>query len=80
MIHLTILFHHRDLLWLWTGREVRVRYKQSMLGAAWAIIQPLAFDPVRQGATQSHHPVIHRGPQGAVVDFRIRHPHRVDLA
>jgi lipopolysaccharide transport system permease protein len=31
------------LLWLWTGREVRVRYKQSALGAAWAVIQPLAL-------------------------------------
>jgi lipopolysaccharide transport system permease protein len=28
-------------LWLWVGREVRVRYKQSLLGVAWAIVQPL---------------------------------------
>ncbi len=43
MVHLTNLYHYRDLLWLWTGREVRVRYKQSALGAAWAVIQPLAL-------------------------------------
>jgi ABC-type polysaccharide/polyol phosphate export permease len=33
----------RDLLWLWTQREVRVRYKQSLLGIAWAVLQPLAL-------------------------------------
>jgi lipopolysaccharide transport system permease protein len=43
LVHLTNLYHFRDLLWLWTGREVRVRYKQSALGAAWAVIQPLAL-------------------------------------
>jgi lipopolysaccharide transport system permease protein len=43
LTHLANLYHYRDLLWLWTGREVRVRYKQSALGAAWAVIQPLAL-------------------------------------
>ena len=43
MKHLTTLFQYRDLLWLWTTREVRVRYKQSLLGVAWAILQPLAL-------------------------------------
>jgi lipopolysaccharide transport system permease protein len=28
---------------MWTLREVKVRYKQSVLGAAWAILQPLAL-------------------------------------
>ena len=37
------LLQHRDLLWLWTLREVQVRYKQSMLGIAWAVLQPLAL-------------------------------------
>lgn len=37
------LWRYRGLLWLWTLREVRVRYKQSALGAAWAILQPLAL-------------------------------------
>ncbi len=39
--HLRELWHYRELLWSWTGREIKVRYKQSLLGAAWAIIQPL---------------------------------------
>lgn len=43
MSALTDLTQYRDLLWLWTAREVRVRYKQSLLGAAWAILQPLAL-------------------------------------
>lgn len=37
------LAHYRDLLWLWTLREVQVRYKQSLLGAGWAVLQPLAL-------------------------------------
>ena len=37
------LWLHRELLWVWAAREVRVRYKQSLLGAGWAILQPLAL-------------------------------------
>src|ERR1700730_8794649 len=31
----------RELLYFLTWRDVKVRYKQTALGAAWAIIQPL---------------------------------------
>jgi len=41
--HLNELYRYRDLLWLWTAREIQVRYKQSVLGVAWAIVQPLAL-------------------------------------
>jgi lipopolysaccharide transport system permease protein len=37
------LFRYRELLWMWTLREIRIRYKQSILGVAWAILQPLAL-------------------------------------
>ena len=37
------LFRYRDLLWMWTLREIKIRYKQSVLGGAWAILQPLAL-------------------------------------
>ncbi|MBK7896850.1 MAG: ABC transporter permease [Candidatus Promineifilaceae bacterium] len=40
--HIQTLYHFRELIGMWTFREIRVRYKQSMLGAAWAILQPLA--------------------------------------
>ncbi len=43
MTHLQTLYRYRDLLWLWTVREIRVRYKQSLLGVGWAILQPLAL-------------------------------------
>lgn len=33
----------RDLLYMWSWREIRTRYKQSMLGMGWAIVQPLAM-------------------------------------
>ena len=37
------LYRYRELLWTWILREVKVRYKQSFLGAAWAILQPLVL-------------------------------------
>lgn len=37
-----VLLRHRDLLLNWTLREIRVRYKQSFLGIAWAVLQPLS--------------------------------------
>ena len=46
MQHLRNLYQFRDLLWLWTVREVKVRYKQSVLGIAWAVLQPLALTVV----------------------------------
>jgi len=35
------LWLHRDLFFFLVWRDVKVRYKQTVLGAAWAIIQPL---------------------------------------
>jgi lipopolysaccharide transport system permease protein len=35
------LWAYRELLYFLTWRDVKVRYKQTVLGAAWAIIQPL---------------------------------------
>lgn len=40
-INLRDLWSYRDLLYFLTWRDVKVRYKQTVLGAAWAIIQPL---------------------------------------
>jgi lipopolysaccharide transport system permease protein len=39
--HLRRLFDYRGLLWMWTWREIRSRYRQSLLGGLWAILQPL---------------------------------------
>jgi lipopolysaccharide transport system permease protein len=35
------LWDYRELLYFLTWRDVKVRYKQTALGAAWAVIQPL---------------------------------------
>lgn len=35
------LWAYRELLWVLTARDVKVRYKQTVLGFAWAIIQPV---------------------------------------
>lgn len=40
---LRALWQQRELLATWTRREIKVRYKQSALGAAWAILQPLSL-------------------------------------
>lgn len=39
-------WEHRDLLLLFALRDVKVRYKQTLLGPAWLILQPLAFTAV----------------------------------
>jgi lipopolysaccharide transport system permease protein len=40
------LVAYRDLLFNWAKREIKVRYKQSLLGVAWAILQPLSMTVV----------------------------------
>jgi lipopolysaccharide transport system permease protein len=39
---LTELWRYRELLYFFVWRDIKVRYKQTVLGAAWAIIQPVA--------------------------------------
>lgn len=36
------LWEYRQLLFFLTWRDVKVRYKQTLLGASWAILQPVA--------------------------------------
>ena len=35
------LWCYRELLWFLALRDIQVRYKQTLFGAAWAVIQPL---------------------------------------
>ena len=37
------LWLYRDLLYILAWRDVKVRYKQAVLGAAWAVLQPLVM-------------------------------------
>ncbi len=38
---LTELWRYRELLHFLTWRDVKVRYKQTVLGAGWAVLQPV---------------------------------------
>ena len=40
-LRLRELWAYRELLYFLTWRDIKVRYKQTLLGAAWAIIQPV---------------------------------------
>jgi len=40
-LHLGELWEYRDLLFILAWRDIKVRYKQTALGAAWAILQPV---------------------------------------
>jgi lipopolysaccharide transport system permease protein len=35
------LWRHRELLYFLTWRDIKVRYKQTLIGVAWAVLQPL---------------------------------------
>lgn len=36
------IWHYRELLWILAKRDIQVRYKQTVLGILWALIQPFA--------------------------------------
>lgn len=40
-LDLSGVWRYRELLWYFVLRDVKVRYKQAALGAAWAVIQPV---------------------------------------
>src|SRR5690349_7894050 len=35
------LWHYRELMYFRTWRDIKARYKQTVVGAAWAVLQPL---------------------------------------
>jgi lipopolysaccharide transport system permease protein len=42
VVNLRELWRYRELLYFLTWRDIKVRYKQTVLGAAWAVLQPFA--------------------------------------
>ena len=44
-VNLRELWNYRELLYSFTWRDVKIRYKQTALGFLWAIIQPPAPPP-----------------------------------
>jgi lipopolysaccharide transport system permease protein len=39
-INLKEIWQYRELLYFFVWRDIKVRYKQTVIGAAWAILQP----------------------------------------
>jgi lipopolysaccharide transport system permease protein len=37
------LWHYRELLYFFAWKEIKVRYKQAVLGIAWTLLQPIAM-------------------------------------
>jgi lipopolysaccharide transport system permease protein len=42
-VDLRELWAHRELIYFLTKRELQIRYKQSVFGVSWALLQPLVF-------------------------------------
>lgn len=42
VVNLRELWRYRELLYFLTWRDIKVRYKQTVFGVAWAVLQPLA--------------------------------------
>ena len=40
-VNLFELWSYRELVWVMIVRDIKVRYKQTVMGIAWAVIQPL---------------------------------------
>jgi lipopolysaccharide transport system permease protein len=40
-LNLVELWRYRELLWFLAVRDIKLRYKQTALGVAWAVLQPL---------------------------------------
>ncbi|HEY1927066.1 MAG TPA: hypothetical protein VGG92_06355, partial [Caulobacteraceae bacterium] len=40
-LHLRELWRFRELLYFLTLRDLKIRYKQTAIGVAWALIQPV---------------------------------------
>ncbi|MCG8406500.1 MAG: ABC transporter permease [Phycisphaerales bacterium] len=43
LVRLLALYRYRELMWMLAWRDIRVRYKHSLLGAAWAVMPPIAM-------------------------------------
>ena len=42
-LRLADLWEYRELLYFLTKRELQIRYKQSLFGVSWAVLQPLVL-------------------------------------
>src|SRR3979490_400149 len=40
-VELREIWRYRELFWVLVSRDIKIRYKQTVLGGLWAILQPL---------------------------------------
>jgi lipopolysaccharide transport system permease protein len=45
-LDLSELWHFRDLLYTLAGRDIKLRYRQTLLGVAWVVLQPLLLSGI----------------------------------
>lgn len=43
VVTLAELWQHRDLWWMLAWRDLKVRYRQALVGMAWAVLRPVAW-------------------------------------
>lgn len=48
-LDLRALWHYRELFYFLVWRDVKVRYKQTIIGAGWAVFQPLMTGDLHSG-------------------------------
>ena len=64
LIDLAELWRYRDLLGILAGRDIKVKYRQAVVGIAWVLLQPLAtlavftilFGLMKQTPVEGHAP------------------------
>lgn len=65
-LDIEVLWRYRDLLWSFVLRDVKVKYRQTILGPLWLVIQPLTMTGILAGVvhgiagikTNSQEPVL----------------------
>jgi lipopolysaccharide transport system permease protein len=68
--HLRELYDHRELLYMIVYRDIKVRYKQSVMGVLWAILMPILIVMsgviVRYGYAIAAHAPVHKSDLASV--------------
>lgn len=61
------LWHYRDVLWVLMWRDIKIRYRQTVLGGLWAVLQPLPGNGYLYLLLPSHGADIQRWPAIRIV-------------
>ena len=61
------LWRYRELIWIFADRDIKVRYRQTLVGIAWTVLQPLAQMLAFNGLFQ----MLDSKPMGGTVPFAV---------